>query len=96
MAGYSGTPLARKLGLKDGQRAWWSGMPAAVRREIDAAGLALRRLAAPEAPIDAAHVFVTRRAELARRSRNSAPCWRPPASSGCRGQRRARGARGAE
>lgn len=46
MAGYSGTPLARKLGLKDGQRAWWTGMPAAVRREIDAAGLALTHLAA--------------------------------------------------
>jgi hypothetical protein len=64
MAGYSATPLARKLSLKDGLRTWWRGMPAAVGAEIEAAGLALVRLAAPEPPIDAAHVFVTRLAEL--------------------------------
>ena len=64
MAGDSGTPLAKKLSLKDGLRVWRSGMPASVRAEIDAAGLALTELAAPEAPIDAAHVFVTRMAEL--------------------------------
>jgi Protein of unknown function (DUF3052) len=64
MAGYSGTPLAQKLSLKDGLRTWWSGMPASVRQEIEAAGLALVHLPTPEAPIDAAHVFVTGRAEL--------------------------------
>jgi hypothetical protein len=47
-AGYSGTPLARKLGLKDGQRVWWVAMPATVRAEIEAAGLALIQLAEPE------------------------------------------------
>jgi hypothetical protein len=36
-AGYSGTPLAKKLSLKDGQRAWFEDMPASVRAEIDAA-----------------------------------------------------------
>lgn len=66
MSGYSGTPLARKLSLKDGQRVWWDGMPDAVRAEIDAAGLALNLLAAPDAPVDAAHIFVTERAALAR------------------------------
>jgi hypothetical protein len=64
MAGYSGTPLAKKLSLKDGLRVWWSGMPASVEAEIARAGLVLTRLAEPEAPIDAAHVFVTRQAEL--------------------------------
>lgn len=58
-AGYSGTPLARKLSLRDGQRVWWDGMPESVRREIEAQGLSLQRLAAPEAPLDAAHIFVT-------------------------------------
>jgi hypothetical protein len=58
-AGYSGTPLARKLSLKDGQRVWWDGVPEAVRAEIEREGLALDLLAAPEAPIDAAHIFVT-------------------------------------
>lgn len=34
-AGYSGTPLAQKLGLKPGMRAWFQGMPDSVRSEID-------------------------------------------------------------
>lgn len=63
-AGYSGTPLARKLSLKDGQRVWWEGMPDSVCAEIEEEGPALQLLAEPEAPIDAAHIFVTRRSEL--------------------------------
>jgi hypothetical protein len=63
-SGYSGTPLARKLSLKDGTRVWWDGMPGSVRDEIGAERLDLQLLAAPEAPIDAAHIFVTERAEL--------------------------------
>ena len=59
MAGYAQTPLARKLGLKAGQRVWASGMPQTVRDEIEAGVRDLLWLAAPEAPIDAAHVFVT-------------------------------------
>jgi len=63
-SGYSGTPLAKKLSLKDGMRVWWDGMPASVREEIAAEGLQLQRLDTPEPPIDAAHVFVTERADL--------------------------------
>jgi len=63
-SGYSGTPLAKKLSLKDGMRVWWDGMPAGIREEIAAEGLDLQLLTAPEAPIDAAHIFVTARAEL--------------------------------
>jgi hypothetical protein len=63
-AGYSGTPLARKLSLKDGMRTWWDGMPDAVRDEIEREGLALDLLARPEAPIEAAHIFVTARAAM--------------------------------
>jgi hypothetical protein len=58
-AGYSGTPLARKLSLKDGQRVWWDGMPEGVRGDIESEGLVLDLLAAPEAPLDCAHIFVT-------------------------------------
>jgi hypothetical protein len=64
MAGYSGTPVAKKLSLKDGLRVWWRAMPASVEAEIAQAGFALTHLAEPEAPIDAAHVFLTRRGEL--------------------------------
>lgn len=63
-AGYSGTPLARKLSLKDGQRVWWYEMPTGVRAEIDDEDLALTHLVWPDPPVDAAHVFVTRRADL--------------------------------
>jgi len=63
-AGYSGTPLAKKLSLKDGMRVWWDGVPESVRDEIAAEGRVLDHLTKPEAPIDAAHIFVTGRAEL--------------------------------
>lgn len=64
-AGYSGTPLARKLSLKPGMRVWWDGMPDAVREEIEREGLALDHLGRPAAPIDAAHIFVTGRSDMA-------------------------------
>ena len=60
--GYSGTPLAKKLGLKPGLRTWWDGMPSSVAAEIDETGIDL--LPALEAPIDAAHIFVTDYAEM--------------------------------
>ena len=61
-SGYSGTPLAQKLSLKPGMRAWRDGMPQSVAAEIGDAGLVL--LERPEAPIDAAHIFVTSRADM--------------------------------
>lgn len=63
-AGYSGTPLARKLSLKDGMRVWWEDMPDAVRDEIGREALALDFLPSPAAPIDAAHIFVTAYADM--------------------------------
>ena len=72
-AGYSGTPLARKLSLKPGMRTWWDGMPDAVRDEIEREGLALDLLDRPEAPIEAAHIFVTLRAEM----EDKLACLRP-------------------
>jgi len=61
-AGYSATPLAKKLSLKPGLRAWFDGMPDTVRQEIGDAGLA--ELDRPEAPIEAAHIFVTSRTDM--------------------------------
>lgn len=62
--GYSGTPLVRKLGLKAGQTIWFSALPDSVRAEIDPAAIGLTECDGPDAGIDAAHVFVTRRGEL--------------------------------
>lgn len=64
-AGYSGTPLAQKLSLKDGLRCRFEGMPDSVRDEIARHGLALIPAKAP--PYDALHVFHTESAALTRR-----------------------------
>lgn len=64
--GYSGTPLAKKLSLRDGQRVWFLAMPESVADEIDEYALELTFLADPAEGVDAAHVFVTERAELVR------------------------------
>ena len=58
-AGYSATPLARKLSLKDGQRVWWDGVPDRIREKIEREELKLENSCEP--PVDAAHLFVTRR-----------------------------------
>jgi len=63
-AGYSGTPLAKKLNLRDGMRVWFDAMPDSVADEIDEYALELRFVADPADGIDAAHVFVTERAVL--------------------------------
>lgn len=63
-SGYSGTPLAHKLSLKSGMRVWWDGVPELVRAEVEAEGLELRLLDAPQAPVDAAHIFVTARVAM--------------------------------
>lgn len=61
-AGYSGTPLAQKLSLKNGMRVWWDDVPDSVKAEISAAGLNLAFSCEP--PVEAAHIFVTTRAVL--------------------------------
>jgi hypothetical protein len=61
-AGYSGTPLAKKLGIKPGLRTCWLGIPPTVAEEIGDTRIVL--LPAPEGPINAAHIFVTQRADM--------------------------------
>lgn len=61
-AGYSGTPLAKKLGLKPGLSLWCHAMPESVAAEVADAGH--QRLAAPTTGMDAAHIFVTEAAEM--------------------------------
>lgn len=75
--GYSGTPLAKKLSLKDGLRTWWEDMPEAVQDEIEREDLALDHLASPVAPIEAAHIFVTARADMEARLARLRPLLAP-------------------
>ncbi|MFD1613077.1 hypothetical protein ACFSCW_14825 [Sphingomonas tabacisoli] len=55
-AGYSGTPLAKKLSLKDGMRVWRLGMPDSVANEIGDAGFVLELLDRPQVNLDCAHI----------------------------------------
>ena len=52
-------------------------MPASVSSEIAAAGLCLEMLHAPEAPIGAAHIFVTERSDLEASLRRLMPLLEP-------------------
>lgn len=63
-SGYSGTPLAKKLNLRDGQRVWFDGMPESVQDEIGEYALDLTFVASPREAPDASHIFVTERAAL--------------------------------
>ncbi len=62
--GYSGTPLAKKLSLKDGMTVWFEAMPDSVRAEIDSYGLAFEQHDMPFQGLNAAHIFVKERALL--------------------------------
>lgn len=76
-AGYSGTPLWKKLGLEDGLGLWRDGVPDSVAAEIAEAGLALDERPAPEAGLQAALVFVTARDALAERLGRLRPLLAP-------------------
>ena len=66
-AGYSGAPLAKKLGIRDAQRTWRHKMPRTVADEIAASGFEPTLLkSSRSSEIEMAHIFVTRRVELSR------------------------------
>ena len=69
MAGYSGTPLPQKLGIKEGHRVAVVGAPAGFDLGILPAGVALQRGLAGRGPaplpLDVIVTFVKRRADLA-------------------------------
>ncbi|MBL0924151.1 MAG: hypothetical protein IBJ12_06750 [Sphingomonadaceae bacterium] len=63
--GYSGTPLVKKLGYREGMRVWFDAMPDSVRAEVYASGVTLSEEEVPTSGINAAHIFVTDRKALA-------------------------------
>ena len=63
--GAPALPLVKQLTLRDGMRVWFHAMPEHVIDEIDEYALELVFVADPAQGIDAAHIFVTQRAELA-------------------------------
>jgi hypothetical protein len=63
-AGYSGTALGKKLGVKTEQLTWRFQMPATVAKEIEESGCVPILLQSPQSGIEMAHLFVFRRSEL--------------------------------
>lgn len=61
MAGYSGTPLAKRLGIKDNFRVMLLEMPPGVRKELQSA---LARCREERAALDFALVFVKTQSDL--------------------------------
>jgi hypothetical protein len=64
-AGYSGTPLHKKLGIKPGQRAWFRGETESYASELSKAG-AFENATRLSGEFDFIHLFTASRAELQR------------------------------
>lgn len=64
-SGYSGTPLAKKLGIKERTRIFVLGAPADYERLLAPLPSGVQFESRPGTVTDMAHVFVTRREELA-------------------------------
>jgi len=67
MSGYSGTPLPKKLGIKENYRILLLDMPADVRAELKSALAACQIHKDGNGPLDFAMVFVKSAAELKKR-----------------------------
>ncbi len=63
-AGYSGTPLAKKLGIKPGSTVHLDNAPPDFERTLEPLPPDVRFAQRLDAGVDLAHVFVTRKAEL--------------------------------
>ncbi|HVI79848.1 MAG TPA: hypothetical protein VM715_17115 [Candidatus Acidoferrum sp.] len=66
MPGYSGAPLAKKLGIKDGFRVNVTTAPAEIHAELKPELANCELLAAAKAPLDFAMLFTKSSAELRR------------------------------
>lgn len=64
--GYSGTPLWKKLGVKDGQLTWRLNMPASVADEIALSDTQPKLMKTPKAGLEMAHLFVIEKRDLSR------------------------------
>jgi hypothetical protein len=76
-AGYSGTPLAAKLGIKSGAAVFLAGAPEHYRELLSPLPDGVRFLRKFSADADIAHVFVTRQPELTKWLENFLPLLKP-------------------
>lgn len=64
MAGYSGTPLPKKLGIKERSRVFLAKVPAEVHTELKSAFAACEVCKTARGPLDFAMLFTKSRTEL--------------------------------
>ena len=64
-SGYSGTPLAKKLGVREGSSIWTLAAPEDYRALLEPLPPGVRFVAKLSKDVDIAHVFSTQRAVLA-------------------------------
>jgi hypothetical protein len=77
MPGYSGTPLPKKLGIKDGYRVALIGMPGEIRTDLKEA-LSKCRISNDFAPaLDFIHIFTKSHVELEREMKRAAKALAP-------------------
>ena len=67
MAGYSGTPLSKKLGIRDGDRVALLGAPPSVRDDLEPLPAGARVTTSARGSLDVIVSFHDRRADLERR-----------------------------
>ena len=80
MAGYSGTPLAQKLGIKPGSNVFVDGAPMAYEQLLHPMPDNVHVQPAIDASTDVVHLFSTSKAELAAALKRSLRQLRPDAA----------------
>lgn len=76
-SGYSGTPLAEKLGIKTGAAIFHVGAPDHYKELLSPLPEGVRFLKKFSGDADIAHVFVTRKTELVKSLRDFLPLLKP-------------------
>lgn len=80
MAGYSGTPLAKKLGIKPGSNVFVEGAPIAYEQLLDPMPQDVNVQSAIDPSTDVIHLFATSNAELASAIKRTLRHLRPDAA----------------
>jgi hypothetical protein len=79
-AGYSGTPLAKKLGIGTGHRVWLAQAPANYKSLLAPLPDGVTFSSKPSSATDVAHVFTSQRRELEKTLRSLRTTLKPDAS----------------
>ena len=79
-AGYSGTPLARKLGIGTGHRVWLAHAPANYQTLVAPLPEGVVFVTKPSTTTDVAHLFASKRADLEKTLRSLRKVLAPDAA----------------